>query len=221
MTRCMRVALAMAAVLAAWTPSAEAHQGNPNFRSILHDGALAPGVRVQVLGYDNQLELFDTGHRLVTVFGYDGEPYARVLPNGTVEVNRLSPATYLNEDRLGTTPVPSFAKASAPPQWRVQDRTGRFIWHDHRMHWMARGIPSQVKEKSKKTRIFDYAIPVAVGGQRKALHGTLFWVGSPSGFPAGAAVALGVVVLLAGGVVAVTRRRRRGVPASGAVEEAW
>ena len=64
-------ALAVAALVAA---PAQAHQGNPNFRSVLHDGRLAPGVEVQVLGYDNQVELFDRGHRRVVVYGYNGEP---------------------------------------------------------------------------------------------------------------------------------------------------
>jgi hypothetical protein len=217
-----RVALAVTAAVAVAAPAAQAHSGNPNFRSILHDGAVAPGVKVQVLGYDQQMELFDSGRQPVTVYGYNGEPYARVLPDGTVEVNRLSPATYLNEDAFGATPVPKFADPKARPQWRVQDRTGRFIWHDHRMHWMAHGTPPQVKDQGKRTKIFDYTIPIAVGSRRQALHGTLFWVGSPSGFPIAAAVSLAALVLIAGAGVVVVRRRRRGVtPRARTVEEAW
>ena len=106
-----------------------------------------------------------------------------MLGDGTVEVNRRSPATYLNEDRFATTPVPAFAKPGAAPQWEVQDRTGRFIWHDHRMHWMAHTTPPQGHSKNVKTKIFDYRIPVQVGSRRTALTGTLYWVGSPSGFP--------------------------------------
>lgn len=222
MTTRVRVALAVAAVVAVAAPTARAHSGNPNFRSILHDGAVAPGVRVQVLGYDQQMELFNSSRRAVTVYGYNGEPYARVLPDGTVEVNRLSPALYLNVDAFGTAAVPRFADANAAAQWRVQDRTGRFIWHDHRMHYMAHGTPPQVKDKNTKTKVFDYTIPIAVGGQREALHGTLFWVGSPSGFPVAAVVSLVILVGLAVVVVAVVRRRRRGrAPRAGTVEEAW
>jgi hypothetical protein len=222
MTTRVRVAIVVAAALAVAAPAAQAHSGNPNFRSILHDGAVAPGIKVQVLGYDQQMEVFNSSRQAVTVYGYNGEPYARVLADGTVEVNHLSPALYLNVDAFGTTPVPKFADANAEPQWRVQDRTGRFTWHDHRMHYMAHGTPPQVKDKNKKTKVLDYTIPLAVGGERKTLHGTLFWVGSPSGFPGGAAVSLAVLVALAGAVVAVVRRRRRGrAPRARAAEEAW
>jgi len=224
MSRFARAALLAAAVLVAVAAPARAHQGNPNFRSVLHNGRLAPGVEVQVLGYDNQLELFDRGHGQVVVYGYNGEPYVRVLRDGTVEVNRRSPATYLNEDRFGTTPVPAFAKPGAAPQWRVQDKTGRFIWHDHRMHWMAQTTPPQVHDKSVKTKIFDYRIPVQVGSRRTALAGTLYWVGSPSGFPVAAAASLVAIALLAIAAVAIVRRRRRGGPERadhGVPGEAW
>ena len=55
-----------------------------------------PGVKLQVLGFDSQFQLTNRSSQTVTVFGYDGEPYARILPNGTVEQNHLSPATYIN-----------------------------------------------------------------------------------------------------------------------------
>jgi hypothetical protein len=221
MTRAKRVAVVLAVAMTAGASAAQAHQGNPNFRSIIHDGRLAPGVTVQVLGYDNQLELFNTGGGPVTVYGYNGEPYARVLADGTVEVNRRSPATYLNEDRYGTTPVPAFANHGGPPQWQVQDKTHRFIWHDHRIHWMATGTPPQVKDKGKKTKIFDYSIPIVVGSTRTAVHGTLFWVGSPAGFPVAAAVSLMLIAVVAIAVVVVVRRRRDPARVAGPVEEAW
>jgi hypothetical protein len=211
MPRRMGAALALAvAALAATAPAATAHAGNPNYRSVLRPGSPGvPGVRVQVLGYDNEFGLIDSGHKQVTIFGYDGEPYARLLPDGTVQVNRLSPALYLNEDRFATTKVPAFANSKAPPSWKFLDKTGRFDWHDHRMHWMAQTLPPQVKDKHRKTKVFDYQIPIQVGSQRTALRGTLFWAGQPAGFPIAALISL---VLLAGlGIVTATVvRRRRG-----------
>jgi hypothetical protein len=191
-------------------PAALAHNGNPNYRSILHGlRPSIPGVKVSVLGYDNEIQIINASHRPVLIYGYDGDLYARLLPDGTVEVNTNSPAYYLNEDRFAQTPVPKTASAKAPVRWKVLDKTGRFIWHDHRMHWMARTLPPQVKDKSKRTKIFDYSIPLRIGTEPASAVGTLFWQGQPKGIPAGAIVGLVVVVLGSIAFVAVVRRRRR------------
>ena len=223
MPRFMRAALVATALLAAAAPSASAHQGNPNYRSVLHNGTPAPGVHVEVLGYDNQLELVNTSGKPVVIDGYNGEPYARVLADGTVEVNQRSPATYLNEDRFGTTPVPPSANVHAAPQWKVQDKAGRFVWHDHRMHYMAKGTPTQVKDKTKKTKVFDYAIPIKVGASPLVLHGTLFWNGTGGGFPVAATASLAILVVVALLAVGIVRRRRRGPVTSSPrpAKEAW
>jgi hypothetical protein len=211
MSRLRRVAGLAAMLLAATAAPAGAHQGNPNFRSVVHKVAPAtPGLSVQVLGYDNQMQLTNRTGKPVVVFGYNGEPYARLLADGTVQVNRRSPAYYLNQDRYGTTPVPPSATPKATPQWVTQDRVGTLVWHDHRMHWMAQGLPPQVKDQSRKTVIFPYAIPLQVGAQKGAIDGTLYWIGSPSGFPVAAVVSLVALALLAVGAVVLVRRRRTG-----------
>ena len=172
-----------------------------------------------MLGYDNQYELINKTGKPVTVLGYQGEPYALILPNGNVELNQRSPATYLNEDRFGTTPVPASANPKAPPVWKIQDKTGRFSWHDHRMHFMSKGVPNQVKDKHAKTKVFDYHIPMLVGGKRVVLNGTLFWRGTPKGFPVAAAVSLVAVAALALAGIALVRRRRREPQPAGAETE--
>lgn len=197
------------ALIAAVPSTALAHGGNPNYRSIVHGIVPAlPGVSVSVLGYDNELQLINHSGKDVTVLGYDGEPYARVLADGTVEQNRNSPATYLNEDRLGETPVPAFASAKKPPAWQVLDKTGRFIWHDHRMHWMGTKNPPQVKSQNTKTKIFDYGIPIALASQKAKVTGTLWWVGPNNSFPILPFAILALLVALAVPVVIRTRRRR-------------
>ena len=218
---------AFAALLCAGAAAApvSAHQGNPNFRSIVH--GIAPpirGVQIQVLNNDDRFELDNRSRKTIVIEGYDSEPYARLLPDGTVEVNRRSPANYLNNDRYAQSTVPPFAKASAKPQWVVDSKTGRFQWHDHRMHWMAKTTPPQVKDKHKKTKIFDYRIPLKVDGRPTALTGTLWWVGPQGGgFPVGAGIALAVIVLALLALVVVTRRRRAAGTGAAAepVREAW
>jgi hypothetical protein len=197
------------ALVAALPSTALAHGGNPDFRSIVHGiRPRLPGVSVSVLGYDNQLQLINRSGKDVTIEGYDGEPYARVLADGTVEENRNSPATYLNADRLGATPVPKFANSNKAPSWRVVDKTGRFTWHDHRMHWMAQGLPPQVKSQDKKTKIFDYGIPIEMANTKATVSGTLFWVGPNNSFPIAPFAVLAVIVALSGWLVVRTRRRR-------------
>jgi hypothetical protein len=206
------------ALVAALPSTALAHGGNPDFRSIIHGVRPSlPGVSVSVLGYDNQLQLINRSGKDVTIQGYNGEPYGRVLADGTVEENRNSPATYLNADRLGATPVPKFASADKAPSWRFVDKTGRFIWHDHRMHWMGSGLPPQVKAKDKKTKIFDYGIPIEVANTKATVSGTLFWVGQNNGFPVAPFVVLAAIVALSVSLVIRTRRRRAAEPAADTV----
>jgi hypothetical protein len=211
----LRRAVAVAALLlAACAPVAHAHQGNPNFRSVLR--GLTPaesGVQLSIVNYDDSFELINHSGRTVVVDGYQGEPYARVLPDGTVQLNRNSPAYYLNDDRYGGATVPATASARATPRWETQDGTGRLIWHDHRMHWMGRNVPPAVKDKGVRTKIFDYSIPLRVDGRPAAIKGTLFWVGEPGGgMPVAAIVAL--LALAAGSLalVVVVRRRRAAQP---------
>ena len=121
-----------------------------------------------------------------------------------------SPTHYLSEDRYAQVDVPEEADEKAPPRWNVVGRSGRFEWHDHRTHWMSKERPPQVEDSSKRTKIFDWRIPVAVAGKPGSLQGDLFWQPSDSsGIPRGAVVALAGLVFVALGTVELTRRRRR------------
>src|SRR3954447_831933 len=111
MTRLRLIAAVSTLIALAAAPAANAHQGNPNYRSVVERVLpKGPGLRPQGLNLDDRLELQNTTGRTATIQGYQGEPYARVLGNGTVEVNRSSPAFYLNDARTSTGKVPANAK---------------------------------------------------------------------------------------------------------------
>ena len=69
------------------------------------------GLNIQVLQFADRLELINHTGKTVTVYGYEGEPYAQVLPDGTVRVNTPSPAYYLNQAFYANVTVPPYAPA--------------------------------------------------------------------------------------------------------------
>ena len=210
MSRARWVALVAMFVLLAPASAAFAHGGNPNYRSVIEKVTpTMPNVKFQVLDYDSYMQLLDQHGHEVVIYGYEGEPYARILKNGTVQVNERSPALYLNESRFAEVTVPPLADAKAPPQWKTFDHSGNFIWHDHRMHYMSPDLPPAVKDQSKKTKVFSYAVPISVDGKKGDVDGTLFWVGPADTSKTPFIVAGIAVVLVGGGLVLWVRRRRR------------
>ncbi|MCX6390203.1 MAG: hypothetical protein NT122_06160 [Solirubrobacterales bacterium] len=156
---------------------------------------LAAGLTAEVLNYDSHLSLVNRTRQVVVVSGYDkGDQVARLLPDGTVQVNLMSPSYWLNQDRLGRAAVPAAADRSAAPNWKTLDRTGRYTWHDHRIHWMGASRPPQVKTQATRTKLFGWQVPLTVGDRRTEIFGNLVWVGSKSNLPLAAVVA---IVLLA------------------------
>jgi hypothetical protein len=206
------VVSALAGILVALAAAtAAAHGGNEKFRSQFESiRPQAPGVTIEVLNYDDRLLMINRTGKTVAITGYEREPYARLRQDGTVEVNRRSPTHYLNEERYGGTPVPVTADPKAPPQWQTVSRTGRFEWHDHRIHWMSKDtVPPQVKDEDKRTKVFDWRVPIRIGSQPAQLTGALFWQpATASGVPTAAIVALVVLVLATLVLFMVTRRRR-------------
>lgn len=220
-------ALALVGMLVWLCLPSPALAGNPDYRSIIESVTPdVPGITIHVLEYDSFFELRDRSGHEVIVYGYEDEPYARILKDGTVQVNQRSPATYLNTSFFATAPVPAKADAKAPPEWKTQSKNGTFVWHDHRMHYMSPTVPPNVKDTSRKTKVFDYEIPLSIDHQKGAIHGTLFWVGSPSASKL--PIIIGSIVVLLGAVALVLfgRRRRGGGDGGTATEnepatEAW
>ncbi len=184
---------------------------NYNYRSnITQITPDVPGLQIEVLEFADRLLLRNQTGKTVTVYGYQSEPYARVRADGAVEVNEHSPAYYLNQNFYGDVDVPSSASPTATPDWVLVDRTGQLEWHDHRIHYMSPALPAQVKDKSKRTKIFDWQVPIAVGSKPAAVDGQLFWVPEQgTKTPVAAIVALVLIVLAGLALVLVVRRRRR------------
>lgn len=200
------------------------HEGNPNFRSEVEAVRPAvPGVSFEVLNYDSDTQLVDRGGHEVVIYGYEGEPFARILRDGTVQKNQRSPATYINVNRYAEAPVPEIADPKAAPLWKTVDDSGTLIWHDHRSHYMARGTPPQVTDESRRTRVFGWEIPLRIDGRKGAVEGTLFWVGPADTSRTPFLIAGAAIVLLGGAAVLIVRRRREGDEDKGGrpAKEAW
>lgn len=224
MSYSIRVAALAAALVLVVAAGADAHQGNPNFRSDVRSIAPAlDGLDAHVVNYDDSIELVNKTGETIVVEGYRGEPYLRIGADGAVAVNTRSPTRYLNDDRYAEgVKVPASATPRAAPVWEPIDRTGRYTWHDHRIHWMARTTPPQVKDEGKRTKVFDWRVPIAVDGEPAAISGTLTWVGKQGGgFPVAAAIAFVVLALAGVGLVVWVRHRRRGDPVGAPKAEAW
>ena len=214
-------ALALLALMLPTSPVFAHGGGGLNYISTVRSAPVAPGVTATVQDRDDRLLVRNRGRSTVTIYGYNREPYARIQPDGRVQVNQRSPALYLNEDRFAEVDVPSRASAKAAPVWKTLDNTGSFDWHDHRIHWMVKKRPGKVTDKDKRTKVFDWKVPVRVDGRPTAISGDLYWVPRPGGgFPLAAGIALGAVILAGVSLVVVVRRRRRSA-SPGPVEEAW
>jgi hypothetical protein len=181
------------------------------------------GLSLEVLEFADRLLLRNNTGKTVTIYGYAGEPYARVQPDGAAEENMRSPAVYLNTNFYADVSVPASANAHDPPQWVVVDRAGQFEWHDHRIHYMSPVTPPKVKDKSKRTFIFDWSVPIMVGTQKGAIDGELYWVPESSKASTAAIAVFVVLIALALGFTVFVRRRRAhsGGGGSTAGGEAW
>jgi hypothetical protein len=197
--RALQLALAMVAALAvlAVPGVASADAAQPGGTKSVIDKLNPPteGVRLEAVGGDAFLELTVEPGREVVVMGYQGEPYLRVTPEGTVEQNRLSPAVGLNTARFGGD-VQNGADSLAPPDWEEIGNDGRVAWHDHRSHWMLEQDPTAAPDGV----IIEFTIPLEVDGERVLATGRLLLVdqGLPWAPFVAVAVAIGTWFLVPG-----------------------
>lgn len=193
-------------VLGAGAAPASAHtvggSGATDFRTTLDALSPAvPGLALRVVENGTKLELANTTGTDVVVDGYVNDPYLRIGPDGVFE-NTESPATYLNEDRWGRTPVPDGVDPSKPPVWKKVSAGTVWRWHDHRIHWMSTTPPPAVQAApGQPHEISAWTVTLHWGGQDVTATGRLMWVPGPArGWWLG-----GLGLALAGTVVALTR----------------
>ncbi len=182
------------------TPALADPAGPTDFQNeILRVDPAPDAVDFSIVGGDSfLLAEVEPGTELV-VLGYFGEPYLRILDDGTVEENASSPSVVLNEDRYGTNVSYDRSDAQLPPEWRVVGDGGRWAWHDHRIHWMSESPPPG---RSPGDLVFDeVTVPVEVDGVPTTIHVSLSWLERP--FPLAAIVGLTAGV----GLSWVMRRR--------------
>ncbi|GAA4739286.1 hypothetical protein GCM10023328_20330 [Modestobacter marinus] len=201
--RLLVVLLGVLAVLAVAAP-ASAHVGGGEagsdfdaaVRSVSPD---VPGLTVRVLQFGDELEVVNATDTEVTVPGYSGEPYLRIGPDG-VWRNAASPATYLNLDRYGRTPMPDGVDITAAPRWEQVSTQAQYVWHDHRTHWMTQDQlpPGVAADPSRPHTVIEWTVPMAHGGTDVVVAGVLTWSPPPPAW----LVWPGYALVLAGAVAA-------------------
>jgi len=211
----MRRTLALLVTASLLLPAAAvAHSGGGKLGYRSHVTAIrppVPGLTARVLLLDDQLELADAGSATVVVLGYEGEPYLR-FDRGGVWRNVNSPAYWLNLDRSGQVTPPLSASAKAQPLWRLVARTRAYHWHDHRIHWMSTILPPAIAAAPRRPRhVFDWAVPLLVGGRPATIQGSLDYV-PPQAAPGSstwqiALIAMGPAVAVGGAALVAWRRR--------------
>jgi hypothetical protein len=202
--RAVVVLLGLLATLAVAGP-AQAHVGGGAAGSDF-DGRLdsvspdLPGVTVRLLDFGDQLEVVNPTGTELAVPGYSGEPYLRIGPDG-VWRNALSPATWLNLDRYGRTPIPDDVDIAASPEWVQVSTQPQYAWHDHRTHWMSEGQlpPAVAADPGSAHTVSEWTVPMAYGGADVVVAGSLSWSPPPSPWLVWPGYALlAVAVVLAG-----------------------
>jgi hypothetical protein len=171
-----RAALAAALTALVLCPAAAAHGGGGarGFTStVTAIEPSTPGIEVRILDGDDRVSVRNETGETIVVPGYDGEPYLRFTTDAVYRNDR-SPATYLNEERYGNVELPAEADAKAEPEWTKVAGTAYYEWHDHRIHWMSPVLPPQVRAAGGKPHhVFDWELPLRVGGAPVALLGRL------------------------------------------------
>lgn len=180
----LRVVLMLTAGIAAIlvltaTPAAADPPAPTDYRSQVK--SISPpvdGVTAEIVGGDGFLLIDAEDGVEVQVPGYAGEPYIRFLPDGTVQENQESAATYLNQGRTRTDPDRTY-DPEAEPRWKTVATDGRWAWHDHRIHHMGGSAPAAARTPQG----LEWQVPIVVDGEEATIAGAYRLLDSPSPWP--------------------------------------
>jgi hypothetical protein len=207
--------LSLVAIFGPLAPTVDAHRFSAHdFESVpqaISPAALSSGISFEMVDYDGEVRLKNASGKRVFVDGYEGEPYARLDPDGRVFLNTASPAFYLNQDRFAETAVDPEADPASNPVWEQEADDGTLTWFDKRSHSMSKGMPAAVVDPENPQRLRTWAIPLTIGGVPAELAGTLYWSGKkpfPMKIVAGLLIATCMCAAL--GVFAIEALRRGG-----------
>ncbi|MEI8337514.1 MAG: hypothetical protein WCG37_11715, partial [Actinomycetes bacterium] len=160
------------------------------------------GVTIRMVNLGYLIELNNSGPNTVVVIGYDREPYLRISPSG-VEVNRRSPATFLNRSATPSGSLPDGLNARATPLWESISKVPTARWHDHRAHWMGRGAVRNADRESKWSIPLIVTNRVTSSESEASIMGTLNSLTPPSALTWGL-IAVAIAITL--GALGLTRR---------------
>ncbi len=226
LVRAAVVLLGLLAALAVAGPAA-AHVGGGAAGSdfdgrVLSVSPEVPGLSVAVLQFGDEFELVNRTGTEVLVPGYSGEPYLRIGPDG-VWRNANSPATYLNLDRYGDAQPPANADADAEPDWQQVSTEARYVWHDHRTHWMTEDLlPPVVRaDPTRSHTVAEWTVPLRHGDTDVEVTGLLTWTPPPSPALVWPIYTALVLLPVGAGVLARTARPLAAVMAVGALAAVW
>lgn len=206
-----RFLAALAVTLVVGAAPAAADPAEPtNFRSTITSVEPQPeGLTLSIVGGDSFLRVeVAEGHTLV-VEDYDGNPYLQVLEDGTVQENRQSEATYLNEDRYQRIDqaVLEGLDPEGEPDWQTIDDDGEHAWHDHRIHWMS---PDSPPDAEAGDVVLSQEIPMRFDGEPVAATVEVTLLAGENVLPW-----IAVGLLAVGGLLGAGWRRRSLVFAAG------
>ena len=175
-----------------------------NYRSrVLEITPTTTAIAVKVVGGDGFLELEVRHGHTATVAGYQGEPWLRISADGHVQENQHSPSTFLNANRYGRAPVPNgvtVESATTSPVWKTVDRNGRFVWHDHRIHYMTPQIRPTKVPGTNRVAIGSrpdgkWVVPMTVDSRPTSVIGELTLYSAPNPLIAWGVVLASLVVV--------------------------